>query len=56
MGMNLAYAEMYITIAVLFRRYALELYETGKADVEVAHEYHIPQIRKDSNGIRVLVK
>lgn len=55
-GMNLAYAEMYITIAVLFRRYALELYETGKADVEVAHEYHIPQIRKDSNGIRVLVK
>lgn len=54
-GMNLAYAEMYITLATLFRRYEMELFETGPADVEVAHEYHIPQVRKGSKGLRVLV-
>lgn len=55
-GMNLAYAEMYITLATLFRRYEMELYGTGRADVEVAHEYHIPQVRKGSKGVMVLVK
>ena len=55
-GMNLAYAEMYITLATLFRRYEMELFKTGSVDVEVAHEYHIPQVRKGSKGLRVLVK
>ena len=55
-GMNLAYAEMYITLATLFRRYEMVLFETGNGDVEVAHEYHIPQVRKGSKGVRVLVK
>ena len=54
-GMNLAYAEMYITLATLFRRYEMELFETGPVDVEVAHEYHIPQVKKGSKGLRVLV-
>ena len=55
-GMNLAYAEMYITLATLFRRYEMELSETGPVDVEVAHEYHIPQVKNGSKGLRVLVK
>lgn len=55
-GMNLAYAELYITVATLFRRYDMELHETGKVDVEVAHEFHIPQVRKGSKGVRVLLK
>ena len=55
-GMNLAYAEMYITLATLFRRYEMVLFETGVEDVQVAHEYHIPQVRKGSRGVRVLVK
>ena len=55
-GMNLAYAEMYITLATLFRRYEMSLFETGGEDVEVAHEYHIPQVRKASKGVRVVVK
>ena len=55
-GMSLAYAEMYTTLATLFRRYEMVLFETGRVDVEVAHEYHIPQVRKGSKGVRVLVK
>lgn len=54
--MNLAYAEMYITLATLFRGYDMELYQTVKVDVEVAHESHIPQVRKGQKGVRVFVK
>lgn len=54
--MNLAYAEMYITLAILFRRCDIELHETGQVDVEVAHEYPITQVRKGSKGVTVLVR
>lgn len=55
-GQNLAYAEMYITLATLFRRYDFELFETTRDDVDVAHEYHIPQVKRGAKGVRVLVK
>ncbi|KAF6225448.1 hypothetical protein HO133_009448 [Letharia lupina] len=55
-GMNLAYAEMYIALATIFRRYNMELYETSRVDVDVAHEFHIPQVKKGSKGVRMLVK
>ena len=55
-GVNLAYAEMYVTLATLFRGYEMVLFETGTVDVEVVHEYHIPQVRKGSKGVRVWVK
>ena len=47
---------MYLALAVLFRRFDFELWETERADVDPAHEYHIPQVRKGSKGVRVLVK
>ena len=53
---SLAYAEMYITVATIFRRFDMQLYETTYADIEPAHEYHIPQVRKESKGVQVLVK
>lgn len=56
-GMNLAYAEIYLTLASLFRPGApsLHLFETGKRDVEVAHDFFNPSPPLDSSGVRVLV-
>ena len=33
-GMNLAYAELYLVIAHLFRRFEMELFETSERDME----------------------
>ncbi len=66
MGINLAYAELYTTLANIFRRYggpesagsegSLELFETTKDDVEIAADMFIPFVKKGSKGIRVFVK
>lgn len=55
-GMNLAYAEMYLSLATLFRRFDFELFETSKADVEIVHDFFNPSVKLDSKGIRVMVK
>jgi cytochrome P450 len=56
LGINLAQVEIYLTLAILFRRFDLELFETDRSDVELAHEFFIPVSRLDSKGVRVLVK
>ncbi len=56
LGINLANAEIYSTLAMFFRRFDLELYETTVEDVEPAHEFFVPVSRRDSKGVRVLVK
>ena len=39
---SLAYAELYLTLASVFRRFDLELYETTKErDLDVIHDYFI---------------
>lgn len=53
---SLAYAEMYVTVATVFRRFDMELFDTTYEDVEVAHEFHIPQVKYGSKGVQVLVK
>ena len=53
---SLAYAELYVSLATVFRRFDFELFETDRSDVDVAREYHIPQVKKSSKGIRVMVK
>jgi cytochrome P450 len=55
LGINLAYAEIYCTLAVLFRRFELELFETSHEDVTLAHEFFVPISRMDSKGVRVVV-
>lgn len=47
---------MYVTIATLFRRFDMELFETTREDIEPAHEFHIPQVKQESKGVRVMVK
>jgi hypothetical protein len=65
--MHLAYAEMYILIAAIFRRFGscevcfesdervLELFDTREEDVEVVGELFLPVLRKGSEGIRFKV-
>lgn len=68
-GINLAYAEIYITLAVIFRLYGspevnkkgdrgyLELFETEWArDVEIVGDGVTPLHQKESKGIRIKVK
>lgn len=56
LGMNLATAEIYLTIAIMFRRFRMELYETTERDAEIAHDFFIPHGHQDSKGVRVVFK
>jgi cytochrome P450 len=56
LGINLAQVEMYLTLAMLFRRFEFGLFQTDRSDVELAHEFFVPVSRLDSKGVRVLVK
>ena len=56
-GLNLAYAELYLGLAAVFApgRFEWELYETGREDVELRHDFLNTSPRLDSKGIRVVV-
>lgn len=68
-GMDLAYAELYVTLALVFRLYGskevrmdgdrgyLELYDTQfERDIEIVGDGITPLNRKESNGLRVRVR
>ncbi|TVY92481.1 Cyrochrome P450 monooxygenase [Lachnellula willkommii] len=66
-GINLAYAELYTTLASIFRRYGgpgsagleegrFELFETTGEDVDIVADMFLPFVKKGSKGIRVLAK
>lgn len=56
-GINLAYAELYFTVAGMFAPggFRFELFETDSSDVKIAHDWFNPFPRQDSKGIRLLV-
>jgi len=56
LGINLARAEIYLTLAAVFHRCDMELYETDRSDVDVDHDYFNPSPRHGSKGVRVLIK
>ncbi|KAK8139345.1 Cytochrome p450 [Apiospora sp. TS-2023a] len=58
LGMNLATAEIYLTLAAVFGsdRFEMGLYETSARDAEVVHDYFIPHGHADSKGVRVVFK
>jgi cytochrome P450 len=56
LGINLANAEIYLTLATVFRRFDMELYDTTARDAEVAHDFFIPHGHADSKGVRVVFK
>ncbi len=55
-GIHLAYAELYITLAAIFGQFELELYQTTRVDVEPVVDYFIPKAVAGSKGVRMLVK
>ncbi|KAH8660697.1 oxoglutarate/iron-dependent oxygenase [Tricladium varicosporioides] len=58
LGINLAYAEVYLALAAVIRNFGdrLELFETTAEDVEIHHDVFVPVPKVGSKGIRVLVK
>ncbi|KAL2830450.1 cytochrome P450 [Aspergillus cavernicola] len=56
LGMNLAYCELNLIIAALFRpgAPAFDLYETDESDVRPTHDLIVPMPRLDSMGVRVV--
>ncbi|KAF4498128.1 polyketide synthase [Fusarium agapanthi] len=54
-GMNLAYAELYLTVATIFSRFDLELVGTTKRDVEIAHDFFVGMPPLDSKGVMIRV-
>ena len=55
LGINLAQAEIRFTLAAIFRRFNLQLYETTRDDVDIVHDFFNPYARLDSKGVRVIV-
>jgi hypothetical protein len=68
MQINLAYSELYLILAGIFRKYDLydgtgkqtcptfELFETGREDVDMAADILIPFPKKGSLGVRLRVR
>lgn len=56
LGENLATAELDLTLAAVFRRFDLKLFETTREDLEMTRDYMVSQASKGSKGLRVLVK
>ena len=54
-GINLGYAELYLGLAAIVRRFDLELYQTGVEDVHPVIEGFVPFPTRKSKGVRVLV-
>ena len=55
LGMNLAYAELYQTLAAVFRRFDMKLYQTTRRDVDIAHDLLSGTPALDSKGVRVTI-
>lgn len=55
-GLNLANAEMCFALALLFRRFDFELFETTyDVDVKVVKDCIAPEVSSETRGIRALV-
>ncbi|KAG4029628.1 hypothetical protein MFRU_015g01640 [Monilinia fructicola] len=55
-GMNFAYAELYLTVALLVRRFEFQLYETSHdRDIEIVRDCFIGEPDPQSPGVRVRV-
>ncbi len=56
LGLHLAWAELYIGLANVFRKVDFELWETGKDAVEIKRESFVPLPGLGTKGVRVVVK
>lgn len=51
----MAYAELYLTTAAIFRRFEMKLFDTTIRDLEIAHDFFIAVPELDSKGIRAVI-
>jgi hypothetical protein len=51
----LAYAELLYAVAMVFRRFELEIYETEYEDIAVKHDYFIAMPKVGARGLRAKV-
>lgn len=56
LGLQLGYAELEMVVAMLFRRFNFELYETGREDVDCYFDQITAGVMPGSRGVRVRVK
>ncbi|KIW72614.1 hypothetical protein PV04_00796 [Phialophora macrospora] len=56
LGINLAHAEMLFAIAMIIRKFDLELFETTWEDVEIVHDFFVALPRVGTKGVRIKVK
>ena len=68
MQINLAYAELYLALSTIFRRFdrydgtgtqqvpTMELYETSRADVAMVRDRVAPFVKTGSLGVRVKLR
>ena len=53
---SLAYAEMYLALAILFRRFSFELYDTiRERDIDLSRDYFVGETKKESPGARIKI-
>ena len=53
---SLAYAEMYLALAVLFKRLSFELYDTTRErGIDLSRDYFVGETKKESPGVRVKI-
>ncbi|CAG8974541.1 hypothetical protein HYALB_00005813 [Hymenoscyphus albidus] len=55
-GLQLAYAELFIGIATMFRRFELDLYETDRSAIDFHMDRFVPKPKPGTNGVQVFVK
>ena len=56
MGMHLAQAELYVTIAALFRRFNFKVWETTQDDMDIVYDFFVPMPKRGAKGLQVLVE
>jgi hypothetical protein len=52
---SLGYAELYLALAAIVRRFNLSLYETDYSDIEAVCDCVMPMPKADTKGVRVMV-
>ena len=53
---SLAHAELYLTLATLFRKYDMRLFDTRREDVEPARDFFVPAPEPGGSGLRITVQ
>ena len=56
LGMQMAYLEMFVAIATLFRRFEMELFQTDRTSVDFYGDFVTAQVKPGGLGVRVLIK